>query len=74
MGKNFEIIFREFANSETFVMSRGLLEDYKRQAAQEERERIFGQITAWGEDAGCFCCASDAAAADLIDFIKGENK
>ena len=42
MGKNFEIIFKEFHNSETFVMSRELLEDYKRQAAQAERERIIG--------------------------------
>jgi hypothetical protein len=42
VGKNFEIIFKEFHNSETFVMSRELLEDYKRQAAQAERERIIG--------------------------------
>ena len=40
MGKNFEVIFREFADSETFVLSRGLLEDYKRKAAQDERDRI----------------------------------
>jgi hypothetical protein len=41
MGKNFEIIFKEFHNSETFVMSRALLEDYKAKAAQEERDRII---------------------------------
>ena len=41
MSKNFEVIFREFMSSETFVMSRELLEDYKRQAAQVERERII---------------------------------
>ena len=40
MSKNFEIIFKEFADSDTFVMSRALLEDYKRKAAQDERDRI----------------------------------
>jgi hypothetical protein len=41
MSKNFEVIFKEFADSETFVMSRALLDDYKRQAAQDEQERII---------------------------------
>jgi hypothetical protein len=41
MSKNFEIIYKEFMNSETFVVSRELLEDYKRQAAQDERESIL---------------------------------
>jgi len=40
VSKNFEVIFKEFMSSETFVMSRELLEDYKRQAAQDERKRI----------------------------------
>lgn len=40
MSKNFETIFKEFADSDTFVMSRGLLEDYKAKAAQAERKRI----------------------------------
>jgi len=39
--KTFEVIFKEFADSETFVMSRALLEDYKRQAALAERARIL---------------------------------
>lgn len=41
MSKTFEIIFKEFHNSETFVMSRALLEDYKAKAAEEEREHII---------------------------------
>jgi len=45
MSKNFEIIYKEFMSSETFVMSRELLEDYKRQAAQEEQERIIKLLT-----------------------------
>lgn len=39
--KTFETIFKEFADSETFVMSRALLEDYKRQAVLSERTRIL---------------------------------
>jgi thioredoxin-related protein len=45
VSKNFEVIFKEFMSSETFVMSRELLEDYKRQAAQEEQERIIKLLT-----------------------------
>lgn len=68
MGKNFEIIFKEFHNSETFVMSRELLEDYKRQAAQAERERIIELL----EDSFTY---KDFALRDyLINEIKGENK
>jgi hypothetical protein len=40
MSKNFEIIYKEFMDSKTFVLSRELLEDYKRQAAQAEQDRI----------------------------------
>ena len=50
MGKNFETIFKEFADSETFVLSRGLLEDYKRQAAQAERDRIVTLLRDWMQD------------------------
>lgn len=68
MGKNFEIIYKEFMNSETFVVSRELLEDYKRQAAQEERERIIKLL--WDYD---FPPGEDWTN-DLIALIKGENK
>lgn len=37
-----------------------------------EQERIIKLIEEWGEKAGCFCCASDAAASEIIAFIKGE--
>lgn len=77
MSKSFEVIFKEFANSETFVMSRGLLEDYKRQAAQEERNRIVSVL----EEILCVCkhgphCLNDEHLhpADVLDIIKGENK
>lgn len=50
VGKNFETIFKEFADSETFVLSRGLLEDYKRQAAQAERDRIVTLLRDWMQD------------------------
>ncbi len=42
--------------------------------AEQERERIIELLETWGEEAGCYCCASDAAAADIIDLIKGEQK
>lgn len=74
MGKNFEVIFREFADSETFVMSRGLLEDYKAKAAQEERERIIKLLESDPEeliDAGGGLRAGYETA---IELIKGENK
>lgn len=38
-----------------------------------ERERIIQMIETWGEDAGCFCCASDVAASEIIALIKGET-
>ena len=81
MGKNFEVIFKEFADSETFVMSRGLLEDYKLKAAQEERERIIklledAQLTdaeLW--DGTTIQVKCESVRADLlIALIKGENK
>ena len=64
MSKNFEVIFKEFADSETFVMSRALLEDYKRQAAQVEQERIIKLLE-----------ENDHYSVDwLIELIKGKNK
>lgn len=39
-----------------------------------ERERIIKLLEQWGEEAGCFCCASDAAADEIIALIKGEQK
>lgn len=72
MSKTFEVIFKEFANSETFVMSRALLEDYKAKAAQEERERIIelipeymATVLSWGHE---------TASKQFIALIKGENK
>ena len=38
-----------------------------------ERTRIIKLLEEWGENARCYCCASDAAAADLIALIKGEK-
>jgi len=45
VSKKVEITFKEFMSSETFVMSRELLEDYKRQAAKAEQERIIQLLT-----------------------------
>ncbi len=46
----------------------------KAQGAYEERERIIKLLETWGQEAGCFCCASDAAADEIIELIKGEQK
>lgn len=73
--KTFEIIFKEFHDSETFVMSRALLEDYKRQAAEAERERILniietntieGRLVHWRE--------WSIMPAHLIERIKAEEE
>jgi hypothetical protein len=70
VGKNFEIIYKEFMNSETFVVSRELLKDYKRQAAQEERERIIKLL-----DKALVYDEPVVIERDrLIALIKGENK
>lgn len=64
MSKDFETIFREFANTDTFVLSRGLLEDYKRQAAQAEQERIIKLLE-----------ENDHYSIDwLIELIKGKTE
>ena len=39
-----------------------------------EQERIIELLKKWGEDAGCFCCASDVAASEIVDLIKGETE
>ncbi len=39
-----------------------------------ERERIIELLETWGQEAGCYCCASDVAAADIIAEIKGEQE
>ena len=77
MGKNFEVIYKEFMDSETFVVSRELLEDYKAKAAQEEQDRIVAVL----EEILCVCkhgphCLNDEHLhpADVLDIIKGENK
>lgn len=45
----------------------------RKSGKQEERERIYKLLKVWGEDAGCYCCASDAAVADIIEFIEGKT-
>ena len=69
MSKTFEVIFKEFHNSETFVVSRSLLEDYKAQAAQKEQARIvelLEQYIGHGDPVG------DSYFADAVAIIKGE--
>jgi hypothetical protein len=39
-----------------------------------ERERIIKAVLEWGECGACYCCATDVAAMEVIDIIKGENK
>ena len=48
-------------------------EFYRRQGEQREQERIIKLLEEWGENAICFCCASDAAASEIVELIKGEN-
>jgi hypothetical protein len=50
------------------------LEAARKAGQAYERERIIKLLQAWGEEAGCYCCASDAAATDLIQLIKGEQE
>ena len=75
MSKTFEVIFKEFHNSETFVMSRSLLEDYKRQAAQEERQRIVELLEqlhdSFIDDYGH--THESVAVSNVIAAIKGEQ-
>lgn len=78
MSKTFEVIFKEFHNSETFVVSKTMLEDYKAKAALEERERIIKLID--NGSAGCdgegahYYCGPICDIDKLIALIKGENK
>jgi hypothetical protein len=74
MGKNFEIIFKEFHNSETFVMSRALLEDYKAKAAQEERERIIKLLQGIAIETKNGEIAVMELLSAIEALIKGENK
>ncbi len=69
MSKTFEVIFKEFHNSETFVVSKTMLEDYKAKAAQEERERIIKLLEDYSDGELLVM-----VYADIADFIKGENK
>lgn len=69
MSKTFEIIFKEFHESETFVVSRAMIEDYKAKASQQEQTRIVNlleQYMGQGDPEG------DAYMADAIAIIKGE--
>lgn len=79
MSKNFESIFKEFADSETFVLSRGLLEDYKRQAAQDERERIIKLLETKvlknvSPNIHSLELLHNQLVNNCIALIKGENK
>ena len=69
MSKTFEVIFKEFHESETFVVSRAMVEDYKAKAAEQEQARIVNlleQYMGFGDPEG------DAYLADAIAIIKGE--
>jgi hypothetical protein len=75
MSKNFEIIYKEFMNSETFVVSRELLEDYKRQAAQDERERIIKQLEERiGKCEEFIEQGTDLCTCEIVAFIKGQSE
>lgn len=82
MSKTFEVIFKEFANSETFVMSRALLEDYKAKAAQETEQRIIKLLEADKIDRQPVCSNTDCEKCPAFErgfdramaLIKGENK
>ena len=50
----------------------GLEFDAYQEGTKAEQERIIKLLEEWGEKAGCFCCSSDAAASEIIAFIKGE--
>lgn len=67
MSKTFEVIFKEFHNSETFVVSKTMLEDYKAKAAQEERERIIKLLETHAHDIPTLGACYDT---DRPDFIK----
>lgn len=43
-------------------------------SAYKEQQRIIRLLKDWAETAVCYCCANDAAAAEIIDLIQGENK
>jgi len=78
VSKNFEVIFKEFADSETFVMSRALLEDYKQKAADAERDRVIQLLQEMQETA--LATGSDKGKQtgwvleNAIVIIKRENK
>lgn len=52
----------------------GRAHTYCVEVQEATEERIIKLLQAWGEEAGCYCCASDAAARDIIELIKGEQK
>ena len=60
--------------SEPHTTDLGTRYRYRREGAELERERIIKLLEEWGEEAGCFCCASDVAASEIIELIKGEQK
>ena len=70
MSKTFEVIFKEFHESETFVVSQTMLEDYKTKAAQEERERIILLLS----DSFDWDNSVIVDRDELIALIQGENK
>lgn len=77
MSKTFEVIFKEFHDSETFVVSRALLEDYKAKAALEERERIIKllmDLNAIRRDALGELIAFNTYATEVIYLTGLENE
>lgn len=70
MSKTFEVIFKEFHESEIFVVSKTMLEDYKTKAAQEERERIIKILKKNSSELGWIQLEID----DLIKAIERKSK
>lgn len=79
---DYTAIFKEFADCDTFVISRSLLEEYKQKAADAERERLSKKLTDYF-DLTRFSIEVenapdnpewDAGFQAALALIKGENK
>ncbi len=44
-------------------------EDLIRDGMLRERTRVVNIVSAWGECDDCYCCATDVAAADVLEAI-----
>ena len=75
---DYTTIFKEFADCDTFVISRTLLEEYKQKAADTEHDRIIQLLKEMQETA--LATGSDKGLQtgwvleNAIVLIKGENK